>query len=429
MTLTEDLTSLLTIVDRADFFTSDSRLVVPGAIFVALSGGQQDGHQFISEVITKRALAVVVSRVFAEQKASLFALHPNTVFCVVEDTSRAHRQLAQAFRLKFKTRILAVGGSAGKTTTKEFLFDLISPYFKAFKTQASQNGEQGIPKTLEQLRVDSEIGVVEIGIDNIGDMQRHVELVRPDIAALTSIGEEHLQHLKDIATVFAEERRLLDWTLSNGGTAFVPLNDPWLQKFTEASMLHRVPGNPAELCTKFISPFFENHTNTNLVLALSMARHLGLSDNQLIQGISQLKVPQGRGRIEKIRDDFLIVTDFYNSNPDSLRAGLKALLGNPSFGGFSKHLVLGDMFDLGEATQRAHDSVVEMIFGVHPKSVFLVGKEMSRIAPLLKGLTIDSFPNTEVAAEALSSLTFQGVVYLKASRGMYFEKIYKAILN
>src|SRR5690606_21477852 len=137
--------------------------------------------------------------------------------------------------------------SSGKTSTKEFLRQILEPHYRCVVTQKSQNGELGIPKTLEGLRADTEIVLIEVGIDRPHDMERHMHIVQPDVGILTSIGEEHLEQLKNVDTVFAEESKLFEATWKRGGTCFAPRADHYLARFEKHSSMILTPEAPADI--------------------------------------------------------------------------------------------------------------------------------------------------------------------------------------
>ena len=190
---------LMELAKKASAYTSDSRRVTAQTIFVALKGEKTDGHKFVPELLERGCLLAIVSQDWLAQNSHY---QNRGDVLAVPSTNEAHRLLAAVFRKKFQGKIIGVGGSSGKTSTKDFLSHLLSGAFKVFKTEKSQNGELGIPKTLEGLHSGFDLAVIEIGIDAPGDMRRHVEIVEPDVALLTSIGEEHLNLLKNIENVF-----------------------------------------------------------------------------------------------------------------------------------------------------------------------------------------------------------------------------------
>jgi UDP-N-acetylmuramoyl-tripeptide--D-alanyl-D-alanine ligase len=401
---------------RFDAFTSDSRQAHSHSIFVALKGGSHDGHDFIDEVLNKGSQAVVAEpgRLTSKSNAVL----------EVASTHLAHRYLAACFRRKFKGRVVAVGGSSGKTSTKEFLATLLASKFKVLKTEKSQNGDLGIPRTFERLSNSYDVAVIEVGIDAPGDMIRHAQIVAPDVAVLTSIGEEHLNLLKNIERVFEEEKILFDVTLGRGGDCFAPLADAYLSKLKDGANTHMVSKHDLDAWIPFEHPYAKQ----NARLAIAVAAHLGVSSDQIKGALKDLELPDGRGRTLKI-GALDVIADHYNANPSSLTAALGFARDQALKSKKSLTLVLGDMLDLGEATKSAHDSVTLAIEAAQAQTIWFVGSEMGRLATLVKGASnIKVFATSAEAAKHVADLRFEsGLLLLKGSRGMRLELVLEAL--
>jgi len=205
--------------------STDSRTMPEGALFVPIKGEKFDGHDFIPKAIAGKARGVLTSRAMAPLRAVAVFRVPDTV--------AAFQKIAAAWRKKFSYPVAAVGGSVGKTTTKEFLAAALSGRFRVVKTEASKNGEIGVPMTLLEMRAEHEAAVVEIGIDEAGAMDRLCALVRPTAAVVTAIAAEHLEKLRNLETIAREESLLLVRTAAEGGRAFVNLDDPYLAPLFE----------------------------------------------------------------------------------------------------------------------------------------------------------------------------------------------------
>lgn len=424
--MTQDLHHILApYIQKAPNYTSDSRQCAVGSIFVALRGSQHDGHEFLPEVIKKTPSLLVVDDVFAgsdKGKAlEATAKQQSIPWISVPSTHEAHRALAHGFRRKFKGKVIGIGGSAGKTTTKDFVYTLLSQKFRAMKTEHSQNGEAGIPKTLERLTPDFELAVIEIGIDAPGDMQRHEELVAPDIGVLTSIGPEHLNLLKSVDLVFSEERRLFDGVLKRGGPCFAPATDPWLMK---------LKGQGVHLIDEAVLPqafaIAQPVARRNASLAVALAQKLGLSPEEIERGVKAMSLPKGRGGQFEVTPALTLIADYYNSNPASLQEGINFALAEAKKKQAEVHLVLGDMLDLGVETDACHDQVMDYLKKVPMASCLLVGPHMGdawrRSKLSIKGVrTVDS--TTQAALLARDFKQKEGVLLVKGSRGMALEKV------
>ncbi len=414
-------------------FTSDSRTLRDGDVFVALQGARSDGHDYIASLTAQRDVRgfVVDSSVFAAKKSTLIGDRSENDFFLVSDTQKAHREIAHYFRRRFAGKIIAVGGSSGKTSCKEFLIQLfVALNIKAVATEKSQNGELGIPKTLEKLRSDIEVAVVEIGIDGPGDMIRHVDLVEPDIAVLTSIGEEHLNLLKDLNGVFREERILFDETLKKGGRCFAPAADSWLKKFQTEKNVEFTPDDPAELKEKYMIALEGTYARRNALLALAVVRHLYPDRKLNLQkALSSLEIPEGRGRVESDDRGCFWIEDHYNANPSSMRAAFHRIHGIREKDSRPLTLVLGDMLDLGESTKSLHRELLPDLRALGADELILIGPEMSALKAELteKKLRIQNFPDSATAARKIDFSSWKNrIILFKGSRGMALEHIIKA---
>lgn len=408
--------------DRAPAFTTDSRAFRPGDIFVALKGEKHDGHAFVPEILKNSPELVVVAQgvaAGAQDPRVLAVAHPHT----------AHRALAHLFRKKFKGPVIVVGGSSGKTSTKEFLAQILSAKFKVAKTEKSQNGELGIPKTMEQLRPGVDCAVIEVGIDAPHEMERHAQLVAADLAVLTSIGEEHMSRFLTLETVYREEKILLDVTLARGGIAFVSGADPWLRKLEGQPRTILVPADPTLYSPRMAQTLRQTLPNDyavqNATLAIGIARQLGMKDEEILAVLPTLKLPDGRGGVLQ-QGEWTILADHYNSNPSSLKAGLQAAETHARRAKKALVLVLGDMLDLGESAEKAHELALKDIAALKPKDLVLIGPLFAAHQTLVSGAVgrLRTYADSATAAAALKVEGLEaGVVLLKGSRGMALEKV------
>lgn len=414
---------LADLVSRMEFFTSDSRKAKGPCIFLALKGETFDGHSFVKDLLEKDAqLRAVVGLDFYNSHSSFdFAKR----LIPVNDTHVAHRELALEFRKKSKALVIAVGGSAGKTSTKEFLRQILSPHFRMVVTEKSQNGELGIPKTLEGLRPDTQIALIEVGIDRPDDMERHLSIVQPDLGVLTSIGEEHLEQLKDVDTVFREESKLFERTWERGGTCFAPKADSYLARHGSKPRTLLTPENPIDINASWKTNLHHPLALRNAALAAKVADFLGLSGDKIATALSHLELPEGRGRFWTNAKGQLIIADHYNSNPASLRAGylyLKTLDPKDAL-----YLILGDMLELGPNSGAYHKDLLLEALDLTPQGICLVGPQFAAALSEIRSeneVEVISVPTSlEAKQRLLSWKDKQGNFFFKGSRGMRLENV------
>ncbi len=407
---------LESITDQSCWFTSDSRNFSPGDVFIALNGKTQDGHKYVQSVLDQGASLVVVE--YNNQFTREFDVKNESRIAVVECTYAAHRRIAAHFRKKYRGKVIAVAGSNGKTTTKDCLTTLMSEKFKVVSTSRSQNGYLGIPKTLEKLRPNIDFAIIEIGIDAPGDMQSHCELVIPDYAILTSIGEEHLRQLKDISTVFVEETVLYKHVFDRAGRTFIPSEDRWLMKLKNAPGIVVVNTGNSPSKKKSINTGVES----SIALAIATAKHFGLSDLDINVGLCKFKLPPGRGNVYEVEPDLWIIADHYNSNPASLKSSIAAAAHLATEKKLPLHFIIADMSDLGEESHNFHLEIIRCVNAMKPESLHLIGRNMGAVKKAAIVNHCTHYETAKNAAEIVDTLfKHKGVYLLKGSRVMGLE--------
>ena len=430
--------------------TTDSRQIRPGALFVAIAGDAFDGHDFIPEAISKGAIAIL-----SERSGS----HETGAFFQVPSTLSAIRSLARAYRQSFNIPLIAVVGAVGKTTTKELISSILhGKYSTILKTEGSQNGFLGIPLTLLNLKPGTDVGVIEIGIDDIGAMEQHLSLVDPTHLILTRTGPEHLHQLKTVEIAAEEELKAFDFAVQHHRPIAINLSDPfvleWFKKnqarlkglphptyslnsadhpdylgtFHAESRVLTLKGSSGS--KTFLCPLPGEHHAHNLLAAIVVSRFFGLSDSEIEKGISTFKTAYGRTEIYHLLNGVRVIGDYYNSNPTSLEAALKLLTevkGSENF-----HAVLGDMLELGEQEESFHRGIATPILTSGVTHVWLYGPRMKWLESELtkKGFKqVSHFESHELLLHALTNSIQPGAqILIKGSRGMKMEKVLKGIL-
>lgn len=429
--------------------SSDTRELKPGSIFVALKGETSDGHDHVEKAKAAGAVALV------HRKG--FACPEGMISFPAEDTLTAFRQIAGAWRREFSLPVVAIGGSAGKTTSKELLAALFRGKFKnVLQTLASQNGFQGVPTTLLRLRPEHDAAVIEVGIDEPGSMIQHLELVAPDAGLLTSIGPEHLEKLIDEDNVEKEEGILFQVLSKRAGLAAVNLDDPRIARqaseqlpdnlkltyslktkssvrgklVTEGEELFiYVDGLSSKNTERFLVPLEGTHNALNLLGAIALAHGLGLTVEEMRKGLTTFTPPPGRSEVHQWRG-CKVLADTYNANPASVTAALETLFTGKSAG--ETWVCLGDMLELGKFEEKMHRGLAEPILQHGVRHVFLYGPRMKMLEHELRKRSFSGslhhYASQEKLAEDLRAQAKAGDrILIKGSRGMKMENVWKAL--
>lgn len=406
----------------------DSRNIKKNSLFLAIKGARVDGHDFIEKCYESGAVCALC------EKAPENASKP---YILVDDTLKAVKKIAKAYRELFDIPIVGISGSVGKTSTKEMIASVLSQKFKVHKTQGNLNNELGVPLTLFGMDDDTEAAVIEMGISGFGEMSRISEMVQPTVEVITIIGECHLENLGDRDGVFKAKTEMFE-NLKDGGVVVLNGEDDKLNKVKEVKgktpvfyginsggyraeniKNNGVLGVDAELCfgeekIKVTIPAIGTYMVANALAAAAVGVELGLTSSEIKAGVESYKTVGSRANLidtGKIR----IIDDCYNANPTSVKASLDTLM---NFDG-RKVAVLGDMKELGENELELHYEV-----GVYAKKcdkVIAVGPLAKELA---KGADGEYFETKEELIEKLPELIVSGdIVLVKASHSMAFEKI------
>lgn len=348
-------------------YAIDSRQVKLGDLFFALKGEKFDGHDFLKDVAAKGAVAAIVENSYRGESGGLILLK-------VENVVQALQKLAQTIQSRRRQKIVAVTGSLGKTTTKEFITTLLSQKYTVSKTPGNSNSQIGLPLAILNGAGTEEIFVAEMGMWRAGEIRRLVEIAPPEVAVITKIGFPHIEFFPDglegiagaKAEIFAHPGtrvgivgvEALKYAAIRDQGAF-PKKSFALEPAKANFVLEegRLVQEGDQMSPPLYLPFSESHFCENFVGAAAVARVLGLSWDEIIAGIQQLK--SCSLRYEKIeRDGIIFINDCYNASPESMQVALLNLP-RPGFGG-KTIAVFGEMTGLGSYSQDQHRHVAEM---------------------------------------------------------------------
>ncbi|MCX6177960.1 MAG: UDP-N-acetylmuramoyl-tripeptide--D-alanyl-D-alanine ligase [Chlorobiales bacterium] len=432
----------------------DSRDVSGGELFVALKGERTDGHSYIGGIFDKGACWAMVSREWYEGSGSI-ELPQGKGFIVTDDTVVGLQRLAMIYRSTFSIPVVAIGGSNGKTTTKEMVASVLETGFKVQMSQGNRNNHLGVPLTLLQIRQDTDIDVVEMGINHPGEMELLTEIAKPTHGLLTNIGHEHLEFLVDLDGVAEAELRLFDYLQQRGGIGFVNTDDSRLRSAGNGwdggigygtgegddnncwSREISVGGDGRVsflLCSSAGSErvtlnFTGKHNVINAVAAAAVGQYFGLSLRQIGEGLERLVPAAGWKRLEVVDScGMRILNDTYNANSDSMRLAIDALCDMQCSG--KRVAVLGDMLELGVAADVEHETIGRYIQQSSVDILFSYGDKARLICQEAPRCCRGHFECSEKLLDALLEVVDEGdAVLFKGSRGMRLEQVVEALLN
>jgi UDP-N-acetylmuramoyl-tripeptide--D-alanyl-D-alanine ligase len=410
---------------------TDTRALQPGDVFVALRGERFDAHDFLAEAASKGAAAFVVERTEAARSLGV------PVFPVA-DTLIALGRLARYWRRACAKPVVGVGGSNGKTSTKELIRAALGAVLHVHATEGNLNNRVGVPLTLFALSPASDVAVIEMGTSLPGEIAALRAIAEPDIAVVTSIAEEHLEGLGDLAGVLREESDIFD----GARVAIVPAGQPDVASAASGRSQRVVmAGLEAgdvraeqwgieadglgwiEVDGVTVRPPLRGvHNLRNTMLALAVGRECGVSTRDAAHGIAAMPVPTMRTAWESLGAATLI-NDAYNANPGSTRAALELL--ERAGRGRQRVAILGTMRELGEHAERLHLDLARMALDSTIEVIAAVGD----FAPALDGLQRDS--RRVVTAPDIAELwplleprlERDAMILLKGSRGMRLERL------
>lgn len=424
----------------------DTRTLQEGDIFFALKGERSDGHEHLAAALEKGASGLVLSDPSRAPEGS-FSL-------VVADPESALFELARLVRSRAQATFVAITGSAGKTTAKEFTAALLGTRGPVLATEGNLNNHLGVPLTLLRLETDHWAAVIECGMSHAGEISRLARLVRPKVAAITNVAAAHLEFFESIEQIALAKAEIFE-TLGAGDTAVAPFDEPLLSRPARATpgthvlfgrtggdgkqasvraenILMSLEGSRFELVigshsTAVELPVPGPHAISNFLAAASIASALGLPIEALAEKGHALKPSSHRGLVKRLRDDILLIDDSYNSNPLALVSAVETLaLARDR----RRVACLGDMLELGPTGPRLHRDAgaligpkVDLLLGAGPLANEILDGASTLPAPAKIGFK-DSI---ELAARIVSLVRDHDAVLVKGSRGARMERVVEAI--
>jgi len=416
---------------------TDSRVLRQGDLFVALRGPRFDGHAFVDEVLGRGAAGVVVTTGRGGGAARAIE---------VEDTLDALQRLAHAIRTAAGTTVVAITGSAGKTTTKEAIAELLASRFRVVRNKGNLNNHIGLPLSLMQLRTGPDVAVMELGMNHAGEISRLVEIASPDVRVWTNVGDAHLGFFASPDAIADAKAEILEKagpdtvlvcnaddprvmarvggfpgrTLTFGRHAGATVRALSVEHRGLAGMSARVatPAGETTLATALLG----EGNLSNLLAATAVALDLGVSLDDAAAGVSRLQPQPRRGAVHRLRNGVTVVDDSYNSSPSALRRALDVVAHGR--GDARAVAVLGEMLELGDHATALHEACGRAAAAAGLARLVTVGGPAAKAmaaAAVAAGMPVDAVEHLETSAAGadavLQGIKAGDIVLVKGSRG------------
>lgn len=420
---------------------TDSRAITEGSLFIPLVGERFDGHAFLNQALEAGAAACFTQR---ERESYL----PGKCYIKVDSTHRALRDLAKHYKKKFHIPFIAVTGSVGKTTTKDMIAAVLGEKYNVLKTEGNLNNNFGVPRTLLRLEPEHEICVVEMGMNHPGEIDYLADIVEPEAAVITNIGDSHIEHLgsrenilKAKCEVFAHLKEG-GFVVLNGDDELLstlrgklPFETVWVggnegleyRALTVSSdgerYVHCDVTTPAGAFAVDI-PALGFHMIYPMLSAAAIGAHFGLTNEEIARGVLRFAPTKMRMNIISRGENITILNDAYNANPQSMRAAVEVLSKSKSA---HKMAVLGDMFELGSLAPMLHAGVGDYLGKAGIDCLVAVGENAEHMAKAAEEAGVPEVYWRPTKKEALTVLEQvvgpDTTILVKASRGMEFEEL------
>lgn len=426
----------------------DTRTIREGDLFIPFRGEAVNGHRFVEQAFEKGAAATLWLKDEPNppmDKPILF----------VENAELALQQMARSYRGEHQAKFIGITGSNGKTSSKDILASTLSPFYKVQKTMGNFNNELGLPITILSLDEDTEIAVLEMGMSGFGEIEFLTTLSKPDYAVITNIGEAHMQDLGSREGIAKAKFEIIKG-LGEDGFLFFDGDEPLLQDLVEkesdlkvksfgfsasntivaSSITTSEKGSTffveGEANGEFFIPVLGKHQVKNALNAMLVAKSLGLTDEQIREGLSQVSLTNMRMQLVPVKNGMLFINDAYNAAPTSMTAAIQFLQSTDMRK--EKWIILGDMLELGDNEQQFHERMAEVIDAAKIKGICLFGPRMKWLYEKLAGeFSGNNLFHTESHYESIikfieENASNDALILLKGSRGMKLETILQTFI-
>ncbi len=420
----------------------DSRKAKAGTFFVAFKGEQVDGHEFVAQAIKAGAKFALVSK------------SVDSPSILVSDVGQALLTLTEFVRERLvNMKVVGITGSQGKTTSKEFLYSILSSVGETVATEANFNTEIGVPLTMLRCKESTKFCIVEMGARHIGEIAKLTKVVKPDVGVVLVVGSAHIGEFGSIAALANTKAELITG-LATGKTAVLGSYDQWTPKMADNLSVEKIifgenqsiragdiqmhggfahfdlvtPNGRTPVSLQVLG----EHQLPNALGAAAAAFVLGISNEVIAVGLTTAQLgSKWRMQLEEV-NGLQIIHDYYNANPESMKAALKTLVLLSQESGGLSWAILGKMHELGPLEQQAHLEIVEFCQEIGVDHLISMGTDLYKVSKNEgsdKHLLLHNCPNADAVLELAKNFSAGDVVLFKASRSERFEDVAQLVVD
>ena len=430
-------------------FSKDTRTMEKDDVYVGIKGENFDGNTLYKEALEKGAKACILQGIEVDE--NVINEYSDRAIIMVDDTIKAIQKIASYKRDLYNIPVIAITGSVGKTSTKDIIASVVGEQFKTLKTQGNLNNHIGVPLTILGLK-DHEAMVVEMGMNNLGEISVLSKIAKPNIAVITNVGTSHIGNLGSRENILKAKLEILDGLKDDGVLIINNDNDMlngWYNKhLNNVKVVTYGIENPSDYMASDIileengSKFSVNiegnaeemyvpvggqHFVYNALSAIAVAKEIGIPDNKIKEGIEKFELTKSRMELIKLENDVTIINDCYNANYDSMKAAIEYLAKTTAN---RKIAILGDMLELGEFSNDLHQKVGEEVAKNKIDVLITVGEMGRVISNTASNFGIESYQlnsNVEAVDKVKEIIKSGDIVLVKASNGMKFKEIVEGL--
>ena len=422
-----DTKKLYSLFKSSTGVSIDTRNLTTGQIFFSLKGENFDGNDFTLDALDKGASHCIIN----DEKIA----DENDKIIYVKDPLKALQELSNYHRSQFDTKVIGVTGSNGKTTTKNLIFSILSQKYNVIKTKGNLNNHIGVPISLFEINEKTEIAIIEMGANHIGEIKNLCEIAMPDFGLITNYGNAHLEGFGGFEGVIKGKSEIFDYLTQNYGHIILN-NDDNLQvsnckgdlaitfgKNETSEFIYNYSKENNHLIVecgnhKFRSNIYGDYNYSNLAASITIGKFLDLTNNEIQKGLDLFENDSNRSEVIHFGSN-KIYLDAYNANPSSMRAAITSFDLETNT---NKILILGDMFELGEYSEKEHQSIVDLIDNKEYKKVYLVGDNFFKCKT--KEIYFEKFKSLNEMTKSVKLNDFDSMsILIKGSRRIKLEEL------